>query len=303
MTVKYLYEITKGDLPPLAIALGNFDGVHIAHSRLIKKTCELARVLCVAKSEDICPAVFTFTDLKSPYLTTTDEKLAIFDSLGIEYVILSRFDTVKELSPYAFVSDVLRDRLSCAHALCGYNYRFGRGASGDSSSLCEIASSLGITCSVMDEMPGTSSTRIRELLLSGDLENANDLLGKSYSLSGKIIHGRGVGHTFGCPTVNVEIPEGKLLPKNGVYFTLCTIGGSTYRAVTNVGTCPTFGKNSSSCENHLLGVEKDLYGELAKVEFLFFERPEIRFSSPEELYKTVTLDISKARDFFLSQDL
>lgn len=302
MIIKSLSDNHIHTFPKLVTALGNFDGVHFAHTLLIKKTCETSLRLSQKRGERIASAVFTFTDLKRPYITTTEEKLAIFESLGVEYVFLCDFDSVRSLSPDEFVMQVLSKRLSCVHALCGYNYRFGNGASGDPSLLFRLCRNVGIDCTVMDEISGVSSTRVRKMLLEGDLENANDILGRRYTISGKIVHGKGMGHTFGCPTVNIEMPDGKLIPKSGVYFTLCTIGDTVYPSITNIGVCPTFGGSIVSCENHLLDVRCDLYGEYASVEFLRFRRPEMRFSSPDELYKAVSCDISDARDFFLARN-
>ena len=160
------------------------------------------------------------------------------------------------MSPEEFVRDVLARRLNCVHTVCGYNYKFGKGALGDVSLLKSLTEKHGIACTVIGEIPGVSSTRIRELITSGDVRYANELIGRPFVVSGKIIHGRGVGHTFGCPTLNIDIPDGKLLPKNGVYFTLCKVGEDLFPSVTNVGVCPTFENDKITCENHLLDAQK-----------------------------------------------
>lgn len=302
MIIKNICDTEPFDLPRLTVALGNFDGVHFAHTKLIKKAKEIASSLCTSAGEKILTAVFTFSDLKKPLITTTDEKLAIFERLGVDAVILCPFESVKDMSPEDFVRDVLKDRLSCVHAVCGYNYRFGKGALGDPQTLCSLTRHYGIGCTVVDEIVGVSSTRVRELISAGDVEGAGDLLGRPFSLSGRIVHGKGLGHTFGCPTVNVDIPDGKILPARGVYFTVCRIGDTLFHAVTNVGVCPTFGDTDKTvCENHLIDVSRELYGEYAEVIFLAFRRSEKRFDSPEELYKTVREDITAARDFYLAR--
>lgn len=301
MIIKSICDTETFDLGRLTVALGNFDGVHFAHAQLIKKAKEIASSLCSSAGEQVLTAVFTFSDLKRPFLTTSDEKLAIFERLGVDLVILCPFECVKNMSPEEFVGEILVKKLSCAHAVCGFNYRFGQGASGDTETLKSLSHKHGFGCTVIDEIVGVSSTRIRELVANGDLESAHDLLGRPYSLSGRVIHGKGLGHTLGCPTVNIELPEGKLLPKSGVYFTACSIGGRVFMSVTNVGTCPTFGGDKQVCENHLLDVSCDLYGEFAEVSFLKFHRDETKFSSVEELYKTINKDISAARDFYLSR--
>lgn len=303
MIIKNICDTEPFDLGHLTVALGNFDGVHFAHAQLIKKAKEIASSLCTAAGEKTLSAVFTFSDLKKPYITTCDEKLAVFEKLGVDAVILCPFESVKDMSPKQFARDVLVEKLSCIHAVCGFNYRFGKGAVGDFSTLGELAEKLGFACTVVDEIPGVSSTRIRELIASGDIENANDLLGRPFSITGRIIRGKGVGHTFGFPTLNIDIPDGKLLPARGVYFTTCKIGESLYPSIANIGVCPTFGGERTTCEIHLLDVSYELYGELAEVEFLRFRRSEIKFSSPEELYKTVSEDVLAARDFYLYKTL
>ena len=301
MIIKNLCDTELSDLSRYVVALGNFDGIHYAHTELIRKAKEIAFSLCKTAGEKILTAVFTFSDLKKPYITTTDEKLAVFEKLGIDCVFLCPLERVKNMSPEDFVRDVLAKKLSCVHTVCGYNYRFGKNALGDISLLRALTEKYGLGCSIIEEIPNISSTRIREFISNGNIADANEIIGRPFTVSGKIIHGRGVGHTFGCPTLNVEIPRGKLLPLNGVYFTLCKVGENRYPAITNVGICPTFGNDKITCENHLIDVSCELYGEFAEIFFLAFRRHEIKFSSPEELYKTVNDDICAARDFHISR--
>ena len=301
MIIKNICDAELSGLSRHTIALGNFDGVHYAHTELIRKAKEIAFSLCKTAGEKILTAVFTFSDLKKPYITTTDEKLAVFEKLGVDCVFLCPFEQVRNMSPEDFVRDILIEKLGCVHAVCGYNYRFGKNALGDTSALKELADKYSFGCTVIGEIPNVSSTHIRELISNGDIVYANEIMGRPFTIGGKIIHGRGVGHTFGCPTLNVEIPEGKLLPLCGVYFTVCKVGEKLYPAITNVGVCPTFGTDKITCENHLIDVSCELYGEFAEVFFLAFRRREMKFASPEELYKTVNGDICAARDFHISR--
>ncbi len=301
MIIKNICDTEPFDHGRLTVALGNFDGVHFAHAQLIKKAKEITSSLCNSAGEKILTAVFTFSDLKKPYITTANEKLDIFKKLGVDVVVLCPFDSVKDMSPEDFAREILVERLSCIHAVCGFNYRFGRGAVGSADTLKELSRKLGFGCTVVNEIPRVSSTRIRELISSGDIENASDLLGRPFSLSGRIVRGKGLGHTFGCPTLNIDIADGKLLPAHGVYFTACRIDGKTYPSITNIGVCPTFGGEKTTCEIHLLDVNCELYGRNAEVTFLRFRRGEMKFCSPEELYETIRKDISAARDFYLSQ--
>lgn len=299
MIIKNICDTELSDSNKYTVALGNFDGVHFAHTQLIRKAKEISFSLCQTAGEKILTAVFTFSDLKKPYITTNDEKFSIFERLGVDCVFLCPLEEVRNMPPEEFVRDVLSSKLACVHTVCGYNYKFGKDALGDTSLLKSLTEKYSIGCTVISEIPGVSSTRIRELITNGQIPEANELIGHPFVVSGKIIHGRGVGHTFGCPTLNIDIPEGKLLPKNGVYFTLCKVGDDLYPAVTNVGVCPTFEKDKITCENHLLDISCELYGEFAEIFFLAFRRSETKFSSPEELYQAVNEDISAARDFHI----
>lgn len=301
MIIKHICNAESFDQERSVVALGNFDGVHFAHTQLIKKAKEIATSLCTTAGERILTAVFTFSDPKKPFLTSTEEKLDIFERLGVDVVYLCPFEDIKNMSPEGFVQDILIKKLSCVHAVCGFNYRFGKGALGNVGTLRALSSSFGFDCTVIGEIHGVNSTKIRELVSAGNIEDARDLLGRPYRLSGEIVHGKGVGHTFNCPTLNIDLPDGKLLPARGVYFTECKIDGKLFPSVTNVGVCPTFNGEKTVCENHLLDVNTDLYGQFAEVFFLKFHRSEMAFSSPEELYKTVSEDVSAARDYYLSR--
>ncbi len=303
MLIKNICDTQLSDFPKCVVALGNFDGVHYAHAALVKKTRETAMSLSKTADENILTAVFTFTDLKKPFITTTDEKISILEKLGVDCVFLAPFDSVKDMSPESFVRNLLLEKLNCVHALCGYNYRFGRGASGDARLLKALCERFSVGCTVMPEIFGVSSTKIREMISEGKVEEASEALGHPFVISGKVVHGRGEGSSFGCPTLNIEIPDGKLLPKNGVYFTLCKVGDKIYSSVTNVGICPTFDKTTLTCENHLLDAYGDMYGENATVYFFVFRRAEQKFSATDELYKAVNADISAARDFHISHFL
>lgn len=301
MIVKHICNAESFDKERAVIALGNFDGVHFAHAQLIKKAKEIATSLCKTAGESVLTAVFTFSDPKKPFLTSNEEKLAILKRLGVDIVYLCPFEYVRDMSPEVFAREILFKKLSCAHAVCGFNYRFGKNALGDADTLSSLASELSFGCTVISEIRGVNSTRIRELVSEGNITHAAELLGRPYFISGEVVHGKGVGHTFNCPTLNIETPDGKLLPARGVYFTECKIGDEIFPSVTNVGICPTFNGEKTVCENHLLDVNIDLYGQKAEVFFLKFHRAETKFPSADELYKAVCEDVRAARDFYLSR--
>ena len=143
-----------------------------------------------------------------------------------------------------------------------------------------------------------SSSSIRRLLLSGDAEAAAKMLGAPYFITGEITHGRALGKRLGMPTINLEIPEGKLIPRHGVYASLVELDGKEYTAVSNVGSNPTVGGNAVRCETHILDFDRDVYGARVKVSLCSHLRDELHFSSTDELVRTVERDISNARKYF-----
>ncbi|MBQ7363089.1 MAG: riboflavin biosynthesis protein RibF [Clostridia bacterium] len=277
-----------------AVCLGFFDGVHLGHRALVEE--------CVryAIEHGLVPTVFTFpsecASLKggAPRIYPTEEKLALLSSLGVEHTVLADFESVSGLSPREFVKQVLLRDVGAATAHSGFSFRFGRGASGDFSMLSALMAEYGRACFAVGDVTlldaTVSSTRIREALASGDISLARKLLGEPYFISGQVIHGDGRGHLFGYPTVNTALSDHGLLP-SGVYKTELDIDGVTYSALTNVGTCPTFGERERHAETLILGYSGDLYGRVLKIRFLEFLRQEKKFESTEELLKTIEKDI------------
>lgn len=276
-----------------ALVLGNFDGVHKAHRSLI----ELAK----AQGSSPC-AVFTFSGERAPFITTGREKLRLLEECGADIVYLCDFDRVKDMSCEDFVSRILVGRIGISSAFCGYNFTFGKGALGNSGTLCSLCRENDIPCGILPEqridgMP-VSSTIIRALISRGDIAGAEKLLSHPLCFSGRVSHGRALGHTFGFPTLNIPLDPGRTEPPHGVYYTYCTVGGKKYPSLTNIGTRPTFSLSETVIETHLIGAEGDFYGEDAEISFIKFLRPEIRFRDAGELGRAVAADISGAKEFF-----
>ncbi len=282
------------------LCLGNFDGVHIGHSALIDKTIEkrdelgiLGGAWCFGQP----PADFLLST-PSPKLTTLDEKLELFAKKGLDIAVLGDFSELRNTSPEDFVNDVLKSRCKCKAAVCGFNFRFGKGGSG----LPEMLSGFEYGSEVVDPVTlggdVVSSSSIRRLLISGDAEAAAKMLGAPYFITGEITHGRALGKRLGMPTINLEIPEGKLIPRHGVYASLVELDGKEYAAVSNVGSNPTVGGNAVRCETHILDFDRDVYGARVKVSLCSHLRDELHFSSTDELVRTVERDISNARKYF-----
>ncbi len=297
-------RIQPGCPPPDAgrtvAALGFFDGVHIGHRRLLDRAAE------IAASRSLIPSVFTFSDDALSFkpdaarLTDFSEKVELFRLAGIERVYAADFPDLSGLSPERFVSEILVGQLNVSVAVCGFNFRFGAGAAGDSDALVRLMRDLGRDAEVIAPtvLDGTvvSSSAIRAALSEGDVALAEQMLGRPFSLSGRVEHGRGYGHTEGIPTVNLPVAPHLAVPRRGVYRSRAVIDGAGYPAVSNVGTRPTFGGAGVNCESYLLDYHgSDLYGRAVRVELLGFLRDERKFDTPEDLYRQIALDISAAR--------
>ncbi len=284
-------------------ALGFFDGVHLGHRKLFDAAvAEAAR-----RGDGAMPAVFTFSDdvrtvkVGAARLTDFETKLDLIEAAGIERVYVVDFSSVAGLSPEEFVSEILVGRCGTVFAVCGFNFRFGRGASGDAARLTELMRAAGGDAAVIPPLylgdTVISSSAIRTAIEAGDMPRAATMLGRQFSLTAPVLHGRGFGHTAGVPTVNQVFAESGILPRSGVYA--CRVrfsDGAAVAAVANVGVCPTFGGDGDiHCETHLIDYAGDLYGERVTVEFLRFLRPEKRFRTAEELYAQVKEDIEDAR--------
>lgn len=283
---------------PSAVALGYFDGVHLAHKEIIGRAVAM-------RSEGLTPTVFTFSDSPGKelarHLTTNDEKLALFESIGIEQVVVTEFERIRDLGSEDFVVKILRDSLKAEKVVCGYNYKFARNASADADELKALCKTQGIGVTVTDQVSrdgiAVSSTVIRNLLREGKLLEANRLLSREYSISGSVVHGIKLGRAIGTPTVNIEIDDEKLLPRFGVYSAYADIGKATYKAIVNIGVKPTVAdnKNAPNAEAHLLSVSRDMYGEKIRLRLVEFLRDEKKFADIAELKKAIDNDIKTAR--------
>ena len=284
---------------PISCALGFFDGVHLGHRYLINECIRAAR------ENGTRSAVFTFRSensaLKSgaPRLYTTEEKLALIESLGVDYAIVADFPSLSSLSPEDFVKKVLVDDLDTQTALSGVSFRFGNRASGDKDllrSLLEEHGRSAITVRDVEyDQKTVSSTAIREALSLGKAEYAAALLGSPYFKRGEVKRGLGIGRLHGFPTVNTELSADIPL-LGGVYETEIMLDGEVYPAITNVGVCPTFGERERHAETMIIDFSGDLYGKTVDVRFLRYLRPEIRYSSADELALQIKKDVEAIKN-------
>lgn len=290
-------------------ALGNFDGVHLGHRRILQTAREKADELgCLA-------ACYTFSnhprrlfkdlgviDETVGYINSDEEKLYLLEQAGMDIVFNVEFSPeVMNLSPENFVERVICGSLHALGVSCGNNYRFGTKASGTPELLTKLGGKYGFEAYVHDDVKiegeTISSTLIRRAIEVGDMERAELFLGRPYRVAGRVIQGNHIGTKIGIPTANIPIDPSRVAPPNGVYFTLTKVDGEVIPSVTNIGVKPTVGNYDKVIETHLLGRKYDLYGKELTVEFLHYRRPEHRFGSLEELRSVMNQDVAAAGEY------
>ena len=282
-----------------AVALGNFDGMHVGHMAVLEaaKSFESEGLLPVAVLFDE-HSLKAITGKAPAMLMTVTERNRIINEngLGIETLV---FNEIRDLSPSDFVEKILVGRLGAAAVCCGYNYRFGKGASGTAQMMSEICGRLGLKCRVSGEVDvdrcAVSSTKIRGFIENGEIEKANKMLGRPFGFSSRVIDGDKRGRVLGFPTINQIIPEELAMPRFGVYQSVVTVNGEKFKGVTNVGRRPTVGTEKILSETHILDFDRDIYGENVDVRLIKFIRPEKKFSSFDELARQIKSDAKEVR--------
>ena len=278
------------------MALGTFDGVHIGHRRVIGKARDIAR------AAHQITKVFTFSDHPKkdvPLLTDPREKSARLLEAGADDVISRPFDTVRDLSPEQFIWWMIGE-FGAGHFVCGEDFRFGKDGAGDVETLRRIARACGADVTVVEfarDAAGEkiSSRTIRKLVEAGECEKTFETLGAYYTLEADVIHGKGLAHKWGTPTLNQRIPSGRVRPKYGVYVTLAETDGEQNIAVTNVGVRPSF--EDGDAPNMETYIIDRILGEIprARIRFLKYLRQESRFDSEKELSMQIARDIQAAK--------
>ncbi len=289
------------------VTIGNFDGVHLGHLALVRRTVELARASdrrSIAVTFDPHPAAVLRPDAVPLLLQSVAQRVAALEEQGIDEVVLVEFTPeLAAQSAEEFVHELLVDRLDAAVVIVGENFRFGRGAQGDVDVLRALGADHGFEVEavplVVTDSATLSSSALRALLAAGDLEAVTRGLGRPFRLDGEVVSGEGRGRTIGVPTANVAVAAGRAIPADGVYACRAwTAGDVHYPAVTNVGWRPTFDGTSRTIEVHLLDAPEglDLYGTRLSLAFLARIRGEQRFESPEALVARIRADVLEARE-------
>ena len=289
----------------LSCALGNFDGVHLGHRELLIEAAkkEYGVDASAVWTFRVHPQIFLGnTAVKT--LTLTEQKLDYFKKLGIEYAILEDFSAVSSISPDEFAKELLIKKLGVVHAVCGFNFSFGKKAAGNCAMLKEYFEQDGLHVSIIPplKIDGdiVSSSLIRAKIEGGKVDEAEKLLGHPFSVLLPVTEGQKLGRQMGIPTINQVFPENYAVPRFGVYACRCYIDGKVYHGIANVGVRPTIVEQTKviACETHILDYSGDLYGKKIRVDFCKFIRDEQKFRSLDELVTEINKNIAQIREYF-----
>ena len=329
MTIYKLPDLTVQEKLPegCVIALGYFDGVHLGHRRII----DTARLEAISRGVScgvwlICSGDGYKGGVSS--LTDEAEKLLLAYEAGAEYAAVYDFSEIRGFSGESFVRDVLKGRLNVSCAVCGFNFRFGKGASMGVAELKTVGETYGMDTVITPEVDDDdglciSSTRIRSLITKGGVSDAALLLGRPYFFTSRVLRGKRLGRKLGFPTANQQIPAGKVAPANGVYAVEVSFEENgevfSYPGAANVGNCPTFDERTlrevdvapeyllndgaasvekKTCETYIIGYTGDLYGRCVRISFLEKLRDEEKFANIDNLIKQIKLDAERAESIF-----
>ncbi|ADL51536.1 bifunctional riboflavin kinase/FAD synthetase [Clostridium cellulovorans] len=286
------------------ITLGSFDGLHMGHQQLIKSTVSKAR------ENNIKSMVYTFSnhplsilapDKEPKQLMVNEKKIEILKKLEVDIVNFAHFnEEYLKIQPVAFI-ELLVKKYNMKGIVVGYNNRFGYKNQGDVELLKAYSNEYGYEVIVIDPVKEhdtiVSSTKIRAFITEGEVEKASVLLGRPYSLEGKVVSGKHLGNTIGFPTANIEINFKRLLPKGGVYYSNVKVENKIYKGITNIGYNPTVQGDSLSVETHILDFNQSIYDEFIEVYFVKRIRDEKKFKSIDELVKQLKQDKAYAEKF------
>ncbi|SFV82556.1 Riboflavin kinase / FMN adenylyltransferase [hydrothermal vent metagenome] len=285
------------------VTIGNFDGVHVGHEKIILRLVESAKALGLPSVLiSFSPTPQCFFGREQATLSNFKEKHQLLDRLGVDKHLLIYFNqTFSELKAKDFIQQVLLDKLNMKHCLIGDDFRFGKKRQGDLGLLQSLSKTKGFsvenTQSVLCNDCRASSSEIRTLLAHGDLAAVTQMLGREFSISGKIIHGQQKGRTIGFPTINIPIKR-KISPVLGVFATTVEVQGSVFQGVCNIGNRPTINGEEILLEVFLFDFDRDVYGFEAKVVFKHKIRDEEKFDSFKALKQQIELDTQQAKAFF-----
>jgi len=281
------------------LAIGNFDGIHLGHQKILQ----------LPKKHALPSLVLTFSPHPEKILggkivkmiQTLDQRVREIEKFGIEAVLVVPFDEkFSSLSGQDFIRQIVVNTLKAKEVIVGENFRFGKNREGDISLLRQSAARFNFQVHsippVVKDGMAVSSSLIRSSLQEGKIEIANDLLGRLYEIEGSVIKGKARGKALGFPTANIET-ENEIIPP-GVFISTAWIDSKSFPSLTNVGNRPTFHQNETIIESFIINLNKNLYGEKIRVNFIKKIRDEMKFKTPNDLSQQIKKDLEKAKDYF-----
>ncbi|EQK42083.1 riboflavin biosynthesis protein RibF [[Clostridium] bifermentans ATCC 638] len=281
------------------VTIGNFDGIHKGHIKLIKEAVK------EAKTKNYKSVVFTFENHPMRYfradsikhIITNEEKVKIFENLGVDIVFMIPFDEyMTKISATDFVKTILHEKLKCRMVIVGHDFTFARNKEGNASLLESLGKNYNMKVKVIEPIKikgrRVSSSYIRNLINDGNVSEIKDFLGRNYFLEGEVIHARKIGRTIGFPTANLKAEDKLIIPKNGIYAVKVYIKNKVYYGATNIGYNPTVNGKVLSIETNIIDFDEEIYGEIIKVEFLDRIRDEKKFNSLDELKSQLRKDVN-----------
>jgi riboflavin kinase/FMN adenylyltransferase len=281
------------------LTIGTFDGVHLGHQNLLQNMVKYS------KKENLKSLVLTFFPTPAQYfrksiiknqLNSISEKIQLIENQNIDFLIVQPFDEkFANLDAETFVKEVLINQLKIKKIIVGYDHRFGKNRSAGYEELVDYGRKFNFDVAIIEAFSKNeiiiSSSKIREFLQYGDVENANKLLGKPFFLQGKIIHGNKIGASLGFPTANIEVKDNqKIIPKIGVYFVKISINNVNFYGMMNIGYNPTFNNEQLSLEVHIFNYNTQIYNKNISICFIKRIRDEQKFNSKMELVKQLEKD-------------
>jgi riboflavin kinase / FMN adenylyltransferase len=292
------------------VTVGSFDGLHLGHLKILEKVCDLSNKTngnSFVITFEPHPRIVLSQNYDMKVLTSLDEKKEILEKAGIENLMVINFTKeFSQLTSDEFIKKFIVEKIGASHMIIGHDHKFGKDRLGDEQKLRDVGKlyNFDVTAVSPEMMEGEiiSSTKVRKALASGDVEKVSSLLGRDYSLTGKIVLGAQRGRVLGFPTANTQLFEDKkAVPENGVYVVECWLQNEKLFGIMNIGYRPTFeNKHELVLETHILNFNRDIYGKILRIEFLKRLRDEKKFESKESLIHQIELDKKTAQQILSS---
>ncbi len=307
--MKLLTDISALQLAKSVVAVGSFDGIHLGHQKILSTLVDLGAreaVPAVVVTFHPHPALFFKRTENAYYITPRELQAELIAAAGVDYLLVLEFNQEFASQSAEEFLQSLKDACGFSHLVVGYDFALGKNRQGTLNHLALLSREMDFELTVIPqvELPAEnpiSSSRIRELLQKGQVEDITPLLGRYFSLRGIVNHGQKIGRKLGLPTANIYPEEHQLLPAHGVYITIAVIRGKRYPSVTNIGIRPTIvegNDQSLSVETYILDFDHEVYGQPLSVEFINYLRPEQKFDTLGELKDQIERDIAETRKVF-----